>query len=157
LAKYPFTPEAAEYVRNLDIKISDLASPEYKSILDRAEQRIEEAVLSRSVTGFSSNDDIEISSFPIAVMMVAATADTDLKRRYALAEAKRISTLLEDENKEKIMKIASNFNWKIKPLEGDNITARTYDFILHFTDFLKNATVLQDKKWKPCPGELLRF
>jgi len=148
LAKYPFTPEAAEYVKNLDIKISDLASPEYKSILDRAEQRIEEAVLSRSVMWVSPNDDIEISSFPIAVMMVAATADTDLKRRYALAEAKRISTLLENENKEKIMEIAGNFNWKIKPLEGGNLTTRTYDFILHFTDFLKNATILQDKRWK---------
>jgi len=59
-AKYPFTPKAAEYVKTLDIKINELASPEYKSILDRAESRIEEAILFRTMSQKSPNDDIEI-------------------------------------------------------------------------------------------------
>lgn len=100
-----------------------------------------------SVTEQSSNDDIEIPSFPIAVMMAAATADSFIKRRYALAEAKRVSNLLGNENKDNITHIANNFNWKIKPVK-DPAVSLTYDFTLHYTDFLKSATIFHDKKWK---------
>ena len=116
-------------------------------MLNRAESRIEEAILFRTISQKSPNDDIEISSFPIAVMMVAATADSLVKSRYALAEAKRVSELLKDEGKEKVMEIANNFNWKLRMVDGD-INAPPYDFALHFKDFLKNATSFHDKKWK---------
>ena len=43
-------------MKELGIKISDLARPEYKSILDRAENRIEEAILSGTVGGQSLPD-----------------------------------------------------------------------------------------------------
>lgn len=132
-------------MKKLDIKIKDLTSPEYKPILERAQRRIEEAILLGSISQQSQNEDIETTSFPIAVMMAAATNDLPLKRRYALAEAKRVSELLTNENTEKIMKIAENFNWKIKPIEEDS---QTYDFTLHFTNFLKNATNFHSKKWK---------
>jgi len=138
---------AAEYVKKLDIKIDELASPEYKSILDRAESRIEEAILFRTVSQKSPNDDIEIPSFPIAVMMVAATADSLIKSRYALAEAKRASELLKDERKENVMEIANTFNWELRIVDGD-INAPSCDFALRFPDFLKNATGFHDEKWK---------
>jgi len=80
-------------------------------------------------------------------MMAAATANSFIKRRYALAEAKRVSNLLGNENKDNITYIASNFNWKIKPFK-DPAVSLTYDFTLHYTDFLKSATVFHDKKWK---------
>ena len=131
-------------MKRLDIKIKDLTNPEYKPILTRAQQRIEEAILFGSIIQKHQNEDIEIPSFPIAVMMAAATNDPPLKRRYALAEAKRASQLLRDENREKIAGIAANFGWKIKPTEE----SQTYDFTLHFTDFLKNAANLHSKKWK---------
>ena len=116
-------------------------------MLDRAESRIEEAILFREVSQKSPNDDIEISSFPIAIMMVAATADSLIRSRYALAEAKRVSGLLKDEGKEKIMKIADIFNWKLRIVEGD-INASPYDFALYFPDFLKNAAGFHAKEWK---------
>ncbi|KPV61484.1 MAG: DNA primase large subunit PriL [Candidatus Bathyarchaeota archaeon BA1] len=147
IAKYPFVPEAAEYVRELDINIDDLAGPEYRSILDRAEERIEEAILFNLVSKQSPKDAIEIPSFPIAVMMVAATNDPFLKKRYAVAEAKRISNLLKDESKEKILCIVNNFKWRIRSIEVP-VGSLTYDFVLRFTDFLKNAAVIQDKRWK---------
>lgn len=124
-----------------------MASSEFQSVLDRAESRIEEAILFRTVSQKSPNDDIEIPSFPIAVMMVAATADSLIKSRYALAEAKRASELLRDERKEKVMEIANTFNWKLRIVDGD-INAPPCDFALRFPDFLKNATGFHDKKWK---------
>ncbi len=132
-------------MKRLDIKIKDLENPEYKPILTRAQQRIEEAILLGFISQQHQNEDIETTSFPIAVMMAAATDDSPLKRRYALAEAKRASGLLEDEDEEKIVEIAYNFNWKIKPIGEDS---QTYDFTLHFTDFLKNAANFHSRKWK---------
>jgi len=140
LAKYPFTNEAAEYVRKLDLKIEDMSEP----ILTRAEQRIEEALLYALVSTPSRNDEIEIPSFPVAVMMVASTGDMLIKRRYALAEAKRVYNLFTEEDKNKILEIAGAFNWKIGPVND----RPPYEFALSFIDYLKNATRFQAKGWK---------
>jgi len=80
-------------------------------------------------------------------MLVAATADPRIKRTYALAEAKRVSNQLKEENKEVIAEIADNFNWKLKTIVNPTGTP-IYDFALNFTDFVKNAATIQDKKWK---------
>jgi DNA primase large subunit len=142
LAKYPFTSQAAEYIQTLDLKISDLTSPEYVQVLKRAEKRIEEAILHAQVSEQPHSDEIEILSFPIAVIMTSAINDSFLKRRYALAEAKRASTLLkQEENKEKITQVALNFNWRIKSI-------KTAWFALHFADFLRNSTVFHETEWK---------
>jgi len=141
LAKYPFTNEAAEHVRELDLKIEDMSEP----ILTRAEQRIEEALLYAEVSTQLPKDEIEIASFPVAVMMVASTADTLIKGRYALAEAKRAYKLLnEEQDKNKILEIAGAFNWKIRLADK----RPPYEFALSFMDYLKNATRLQAKEWK---------
>jgi DNA primase large subunit len=142
LAKYPFTPQAAEHIQALDLKIADLTSPEYTQVLKRAEKRIEEAILYAQVTEPQRSDAIEILSFPIAVMITSATDDSSLKRRYALAEAKRAYDLLKQESKEKIAQIATTFNWRIK---SDKTTA---GFAVHFADFLRNASGFHETKWK---------
>jgi DNA primase large subunit len=141
LAKYPFINEAAEYVKELDLKIEDISEP----ILNRAEHRIEEALLYALVSTQLRKEEIEISSFPVAVMMVASTADKRMKRRYALAEAKRVYNLLKEEkSKSKILEIANIFNWKIRPANNKP----PYEFALFFTDYLRNATRFQAKGWK---------
>ena len=132
-------------MKTLGMEIADLESSEYKPILERAQKRIEEAILVGSIKEQSQKDAIEIPSFPIAVLMTAATDDRQLKRRYALAEAKRASELLKDEDTDMIVGIAENFDWKIKPIQEDG---QTYDLTLRFTDFLKNAANLHSKKWK---------
>ena len=134
-------------MKPLGVKIGDLASSEYKSVVDRAENRIEETILFGAVTGQSCKDAVEIPSFPIAVMMVAAIGVSFLKRRYALAEAKRASNLLRNEREDKITLIANIFNWEMESVEGPS-NSLTYDFTIHYTDFLRNATGLHNKKWK---------
>lgn len=145
--KYPFLPQAAKYVRELNLRIEDLASWEYRPILDRSESRIEEVILSGILSKRSPKDELEIASFPVAVIMVVALADSFLKKRYALVEAKRSSEFLRDERKEKIVKIAKNFWWKIRLIDL-RFGSLTYEFALRFTDFLRNAASIQDKKWK---------
>jgi len=144
LAKYPFLKEAAEYVKEIGIDLKDLSEPQ-NPIVKRAESRLQEAILFATITSQSRKEDIEILSFPIAVLMATATKDPLIKRRYALAEAKRVYDLLKREPKEKLMKIAENFGWKIKQAEK---ASQPYQFKIHFTNYLKNTENLREKKWK---------
>jgi DNA primase large subunit len=133
----------------MDLDISELENEDYIRILERAEERIREALLDLHAYAMSKpkynpkENEIEIFSFPIAVMLVAATEDSLLKSRYSLAEAKRASELMKDEEKEKLLEIANNFNWNMKP-----ISREPYVFTLRFPVYLKNATGFQDKNWK---------
>jgi len=145
LAKYPFLKEAAEYVKSLDLKVEDLTSPEYAKILERAGERVEEAILYALVSRKLQNEEIEILSFPTAIMLAAATENQFIKKRYALAEAKQAYADMKLEPKEKILAIAKNFQWKITPCAEEETP---YEFKLYFTDYLKNTTHLRDKKWK---------
>jgi len=149
LAKYPFSPEAAEYVKLLDLRIENLANPELKPILDRAENRIEVALLNNppEVSYRMRNEDVEIPSFPVAVMMAAATNNDYIKRRYALAEARRAYNLLRFEDEMKILNIAKSIKWRIKKAKR-TVGSRSYDFALYFVDFLENAKYFREKEWK---------
>lgn len=152
LAKYPFVPKAAEYVKSLDLRISELTDPYLERVLRRAEARIEAAILygsknTQETIDDSETDDVEIPSFPIAVMMVGSSRDSQFKRRFALAEAKRASSLLKSEDERKIAAIARIFRWKIRS-EKRAFGALVYDFTLHFSDYLRNAAYIQDAKWK---------
>jgi len=158
LAKYPFTPQAAEHVQRLDLKITELDNPEYSRIVERAEKRIEEAILYALVSDQTRNDEIEILSFPVAVMMVAAANDTFLKRRYALAEAKRAYNILKQENRQKLTEVAQVFNWKMKPAKTDTAMSptATADFTLHFANYLKNTGNFHESKWKLVNRKMLQ-
>jgi DNA primase large subunit len=145
LARYSFLKETSEYVRTLDLKIEDLANPELANVLERAEERVQEAISYGLVGRKLRNEEIEILSFPIAIMIAIASENSFVKKRYALAEAKRAYNDMKLEPKEKILAIARNFGWK---LETTNDVDMPYEFKLHFADYLRNTTYLREKKWK---------
>jgi DNA primase large subunit len=94
--------------------------------------------------------EIELFSFPIAVMIVAAAKDSFLKRRYALAEAKRAYNILKQENQQKLTEVTKTFKWKIRAaIHNANISkTNTSDFTIHFTDYLRNTSNFHETKWK---------
>ena len=150
-AKYPFVGQTAEHVREIGLDIEDLESEAYTQFLNRAEERIRNALLDMSVYAKTKPLDpteyeLEIFSFPIAVMLVVGTEESFIKSRYALAEAKRASELLKDEKKEKLFEIAKTFNWDLELLEDDDFLPNV--FALGFPFFLKNATCFHDESWK---------
>ena len=147
LAKYPFLKETAEYIRPLNLQIEDLTSAGMEQILRRAEERVHEAIISVTITRNPKKIDLEISSYPVALLLVTATENSFIRKRYALAEAKQASTDLAIEPKEKILKVAENFGWKLTLLPKQS-TELPYDFVLPFTDYLRNTTHLREKKWK---------
>jgi len=145
LARYPFLRETTAYVRKLDLKIEDLSSQEFAEVLKRGEERLEEAILYVLVTRESRSDEIEILSFPVAIMLAVATESPFIKKRYALAEAKQAYNEMRLEPKQKILAIAQNFGWR---LFLNNDAKIPYEFALGFADYLRNTTHLREKKWK---------
>jgi len=145
LAQYPFLKENAEYIKKLDLKIEDLVKPEFEKVLERAEERIEEAILYTIIERKTLNEEIEILSFPVAIMLAIATKSSFIKKRYALAEAKRAYEDFTEENRQRILELARNLEWKLT-LAGQTLSG--FEFGVSFADYLRNATHLRDKKWK---------
>jgi len=154
LAKYPFLKETARYLSPLDLQIEELISPDTCQILNRAKERVTLAItnpvdnhkIGTPEKTTIKDPQIEIASFPVAIMLVSATDNSLIKKRYALAEAKRATNelRLEPKNNDLLLKIASDFGWKITLSPFDSVS----EFILHFSDFLQNASHLHDSKWK---------
>jgi DNA primase large subunit len=149
LAKYPFLKETARYISPLDLQIDDLTASGMSIVLQRAEERVTLAITDLCVRllGQKIKDaNVEILSFPVAILLVSATDNSLIKKRYALAEAKQATSELSNESKEKILKVAFDFGWKIALASED--TGASFDFILHFSDFLRNTGHLHNAKWK---------
>jgi DNA primase large subunit len=152
LAKYPFLKETARYIAPLDLQIEDLTSSGMHQILDRAIDRVTLAITELTIRPLNGEQgkyvikDLqkEIFSFPVALMLVSATDNSLIKKRYALAEAKQATRELLLESKELILKIAFDFGWKIALTPSDSV----FEFVLYFSDFLQNASHLHDAKWK---------
>ncbi len=155
LAKYPFLKDTSAYMKRLGLDVEELTSPELGRILSRSEKRLENAIQFVYV-GNRSEDDIEIPSFPVAIMLAIATKNSFIKKRYALAEAKQAYHGFPDksgkessgflvESTERLLAIARDFEWDIEKSQEQNIPADY--FSLNLTNYLRNITHLRDEKW----------
>jgi DNA primase large subunit len=144
LAKYPFLKETVEHMKLLGLKIEDITSPELSRVLTRAKERLEKSVLFIS-PGDRHDNDIEIPSFPVAIMLALSTKNTFIKKRYALSEAKQAFSYLKAESNNRLVAIARDFDWNIQ-LNKD--TEIPFEFSISFTDYLRNVTHLRGEKWK---------
>ncbi len=148
LAKYPFVAEAAGYVRKLDLTLDSLSEQMFAVPLDRAEQRLNEAISNGIVSSTSQDDEIEILSYPIAILLVAALDDNRIARRYALAESKRETELLRREITSVLLHIASTtFDWRIRS-DTSETAYSLHSFWLSMKDYLRNAIRIRDSHWK---------
>jgi DNA primase large subunit len=143
LAKYPFLPEAAEYVRELGVKIDELDSPIYERVLERAEQRILETLTPQSIDEKYISDNVEILSFPVALMMLSQMGNDLLNRRFALKEAKRAYDHLKLESAEKLKQYSLTFKWDVQTL-----SLRGEGLLLSFPDYLKASSKMKEPRWK---------
>ncbi len=147
LAKYPFVAEASEYIRELGLSIDDIAAPEFSTVLERAEKRLEEALSKGRVSSDITNENAEILSFPVSNLILSLTGEDRARRRFALAEAKRAYELLRLESPEKLEHIASTtFGWNMKRID-EKLGRKFYDFGIGLTDFLRNSVHLNEPRW----------
>ena len=140
-AKYPFLKDAKEFVRKEGVSTEEiLHDPLYQRARDMGMQRVNEAIERGMVGNYITADEtdalITIFSYPIARMIVAGIGSDFLRRRYALAEAKRAYHNLIEEDNDFVSSMAKEF--------GINVTD---ELKIYFTDYLKNAPTWSEK-WK---------
>jgi DNA primase large subunit len=142
-AKYPFLKQASKQIEELSFTIEKLASSD-KNVLDRAQNRVEKAISEVNIGKMDRDKKTEISSFAAALILVIATKNSWIKKRYALAVAKSAyaEMLKEETTKEKILALAKDFDWDM----GDGKPYK--DFRLGFVFYLKNAAHMHGSDWK---------
>lgn len=147
-AKYPVVPEAVEYVRQRGLTIDELSDQSYNPILDRAEERLRQAIVQGAVSSEWQNDDVEILSFPVAVYLATVLQDDWVRRRFALAESRRASQFLLSDDTSRVAEVASKtFGWKIDLTETEvNEPATTLR--LGFKNYVENALRIRESEWK---------
>ncbi len=147
LAKYTFLPEAGDYIRANEISITDLVSPVFKDVVRRAEDRVLESIRAVKVSDKrTENRDVEIMSFPVALMLVRATNLNHLMDRYSLAEAIRVEGLLKQEDNQKMIEDIFQTFLKIR-LEHSQTTGFP-GFKVSIPDYLKRAVTFHKPEWK---------
>ena len=147
MAKYPFLPQAREHMAAVGINLDELS--ELEDVVNRAKERIEATF---EFTAYKQNlepyqrPEVEIASFPVAVLVVTGVDDKVLTERYALSEAKRIYNYLLREGDEVVLKIAKHFNWSVHRLKQG-----PYSYTIHFSNYATNAAsgrLVHAPEWK---------
>jgi DNA primase large subunit len=116
-------------------------------IRERAKQRIEASFsLEMKYSQKPSNhSEVELASYPVAVMLAAATKDKQLVARFALCEAKQANLFLDLERNrpDLVEEIAKAFEWEMRSDE--------HGIWIPFSTYLKNISsgrLGHDPKWK---------
>ena len=154
LARFPFLPQARQIIGELDIDFAELGS--LKEIVDRAKQRITASlVFDLRADKPNKETGVEIPSFPVAILIVAGIGDDTLTKRYALFEAKKMYSYLENERDKTIFTIAHFFKWDIngpfiiKLMTDDELAISVKKYKIHFVNYLDNVESLaHDLHWK---------
>jgi DNA primase large subunit len=144
LKKYPFLPQVRDYIVKAGLDFTTIL--ELQSIRERAKHRIEASfsLEKRYATQPDRHSEIELASYPVAIMLAAATEDKQLIERFALSEAQQVNLFLNMErNLEVIIEIAKAFSWQIK-----SDASGTW---IQFAKYLKNVSsgrLSHNPKWK---------
>lgn len=148
-AKYPFLPESGELVRIQEMTLYDLVESENSKVLERAKERIIEAAKRQQVSDKSHDYNVELLSFPVALMLVKAIGIEHFVQRYSLAEAIRAENLLEKEGKKDLVTFIFEKLLQI-PLRTVHLQVgvRLYEFTIPVIEYLKRSTQIHGDRWK---------
>ncbi|MDO5852763.1 MAG: DNA primase large subunit PriL [Thermoplasmata archaeon] len=148
IAKFPFLEEAAQFVEDSGADIGSLiTSPSYEPARSRGVRRVMDA-LERSEVSYvpmvrASEYDrlMEVLSYPYARMVVSQVGDRFLTKRYALAEAVRMNSILVGEDRSTVVEVSEQLSIPTSA-DPDGIMR------MRFTDYLRLANRLKSVDWK---------
>jgi DNA primase large subunit len=152
LSKYPFRPDARDFILSQGITLEDLvSSPALGRARARGEGRVSEAISHGAVrpSPIASEGDAlaELFSYPISRMLVSCAGDSYLISRYALAEAVHASTQLALEELTEVIDVARGL--------GIDAARDSGSPTVHFTDFLAFSAQMRSPEWKLSNQDLL--
>lgn len=156
IAKFPFLSESRQFVEDSGADISDLvSSPSYEPARTRGLKRVMDAIEDAEVSYVpmvrASDYDrlMEVLSYPYAKMIVALVDDRFLTKRYALAEAVRMNSLLAGEDRRTVINVSEQLG-VLAVADADGIIR------MKFTDYLRLADRLKAVEWKLINSDIHR-
>ncbi len=111
---YPFTVDLEQFVRKRYGPVSYSTVMLRRDVIDRALERIREAVEKGVIESRASNSEVEVLAFYLGLLVAALLRDKWLISRYALAEAERAYRLLLEEDDETIVSLAHRIGVNLK-------------------------------------------
>ena len=140
--------ESLDLVNLLDMTLEDLVDPSQSKILDRAQDRVIQAIQKGETDSKLVDPMTELLSFPIANMFVTLIGEDFLNRRYALAEALRANELLLEEREDRLAKLArTEYNWDLR-IVREELDGVQYNYEAGYGDYVRNAAAFREAKWK---------
>jgi DNA primase large subunit len=144
-ARYPFTREASAYVKDRGYSMEDvIVKPAYGQVRTRARQRVLDAIKGKQHANSIDDAERELLSYPVARILVAASGDQYLIKRFALYESKWAYDRLQAEDERGLISVGNEFGLNIKASQRFN----DRKLELHFTDYLRYAAGFRDMDWK---------
>jgi DNA primase large subunit len=167
LVKYPILPQVREHIANQRLDYKELI--ETPSIRERAKERITTS-FDNSVEPPKKNktpkEEVEIASFPLAILYVAVANDRKLTEHFALYEAQKMNVFLKQENREDVIfEVAKALKWKVNYRKNGEMSAPFYKYLesttrgrlLHVTEWKLVNRALDKGQVLVTPNELARL
>ncbi len=144
-ARYPFLRDASLFAEKNSEGIEMLLSGDmYAEARKRGLSRVLGALEKHTIPEYRLKDDynclMEVLSYPYARMLVSCIDDRMLTKRYALAEAERMNSIL-SKDLESVPLI-------LEELEINATSNNDGTMNLHFADFLRFSYVMRAVEWK---------
>lgn len=135
LARYPYLPEAREYVEKLGLSLKEmLAHPVYSGCIDYGRRRLEGCLEREYKPVLTDKLSMELTllAYPIARLIAAGSGSRRLVEEYARGEADLAYSLLQDDSEDQVKSMAVEVGLNLK---GDS---------LYYLDFINLAGDLTD-------------
>jgi DNA primase large subunit len=150
MSQFPFLRQVREYVRSLGLQIGDFADPSMSKIVEAAAARVEAALLHgvriRRIRIFQPSED-EVTSYPLAMALVAMLASPLAIRRFAASEAERYSSHLESIGGDRIRDVMAYMASDVLGMKVE-LGRPPYEFRLSFDDYLRYSVGLNEPRWR---------
>lgn len=145
---FPFSKEASEHLKDLEIDIKNLPTDfptSFKEAFERLKNLIDDNNLPDKIE--TSLVSPEVIIYAIMRVFIELLGEDLLRNRFAEAFSKRTEKVLFSQDVKFLIKLATNtFNWQIK--EETRVGVRTYDWELKFNNFLEVAPNFLVNDWK---------
>ena len=147
LARYPFLPDASQYLKDNGITLDDIVSSSaFAQARESGRRRVMEALVDGEIHEHAMSNELEVTvellSYVVARIIVSCVGEDQLLlERYSLAEAKLIQDRLETETLDFVIDNANLLGLEVVQLNPTEIS-------VHFTDYLKNSSQMRSEEWK---------
>ncbi|MGA1819820.1 MAG: hypothetical protein ACMUHU_02305 [Thermoplasmatota archaeon] len=108
LSRYPFLDDSREWVKEQELTIDRMLSPESEAIQNRALERVFSSIEGKDIiynVRGRIEEEVELLSYPVARFMVAAVGDPNLVKWFSHHEGERARHLLDREEVSKVLRI----------------------------------------------------